>query len=96
MSSVSDGRESCSSAAGRRRRAACSWGCEIRVPDWRRWLSIAFFEAVYTTKPGSLGPRLSICRSMIETHGGRLWATANLPRGAIFEFIVSACADIRS
>jgi signal transduction histidine kinase len=54
------------------------------------------FDAFYTTKPSGLGLGLSICRSIIETHGGRLWATASVPHGAIFEFIVPACADIRS
>jgi signal transduction histidine kinase len=44
------------------------------------------FDAFYTTKPSGLGLGLSICRSIIEAHGGRLWASANVPRGAIFEF----------
>ena len=44
------------------------------------------FEAFYTTKPGGLGMGLSICRSIIEAHEGRVWATANLPRGAVFQF----------
>jgi signal transduction histidine kinase len=48
------------------------------------------FEAFYTTKPGGLGLGLSICRSIIEAHGGRLWATANAPRDAIFQFTVRA------
>ena len=48
------------------------------------------FESFYTTKPGGLGLGLSICRSIIEAHGGRLWATANMPRGAIFQFTVLA------
>jgi signal transduction histidine kinase len=44
------------------------------------------FDAFYTTKPQGLGMGLAICRSIIEAHGGRLWATANEPRGAIFQF----------
>jgi C4-dicarboxylate-specific signal transduction histidine kinase len=46
------------------------------------------FTPFYSTKPGGLGMGLSICRSIIEAHGGRLWVTANLPRGAIFNFAV--------
>jgi C4-dicarboxylate-specific signal transduction histidine kinase len=46
------------------------------------------FEAFYTTKPHGLGLGLAISRSIIAAHGGRLWATANVPRGAIFQFTV--------
>jgi PAS domain S-box-containing protein len=44
------------------------------------------FEPFYSTKPGGLGMGLAICRSIIEAHGGRLWATANEDRGAAFHF----------
>jgi len=54
------------------------------------------FEAFYTTKPGGLGMGLSICRSIIEAHNGRLWASANLPRGASFQFALPAIANTAS
>ena len=44
------------------------------------------FDAFYTTKPSGTGMGLSICRSIIGAHGGRLWAEANEPRGAVFRF----------
>jgi C4-dicarboxylate-specific signal transduction histidine kinase len=44
------------------------------------------FEAFYTTKPKGMGMGLTICRSIIEAHRGRLWATANESRGAVFQF----------
>jgi len=46
------------------------------------------FDAFYTTKPRGLGMGLAISRSIIAAHGGRLWATANVPHGAVFQFTV--------
>ena len=44
------------------------------------------FDAFYMTKSGGMGMGLSICRSIIEAHGGRVWTNPNKPRGAIFRF----------
>ena len=46
------------------------------------------FEAFFTTKSGGLGMGLSICRSIVNAHGGRLWASLRSPHGAIFQFTI--------
>jgi signal transduction histidine kinase len=51
------------------------------------------FDAFFTTKPNGMGMGLSICRSIIEAHGGRLWASPRTPRGAAFRFTVPAAAE---
>jgi PAS domain S-box-containing protein len=52
------------------------------APDHRERV----FQTFYTTKSSGVGMGLSICRSIIDAHGGRLWADANEPRGAVFQF----------
>ena len=54
------------------------------------------FEAFYTTKSSGMGMGLSISRSIIDDHGGRLWASANEPRGVIFQFTLPAHSDSAS
>jgi PAS domain S-box-containing protein len=75
-------------------------GVSVEVRDSGPGLTTAaldrVFEAFYTTKSGGLGLGLSICRSIIEAHNGRLWASANLPRGASFQFALPAIANTAS
>jgi PAS domain S-box-containing protein len=54
------------------------------------------FDAFYTTKASGLGLGLSICRSIIEAHDGRLWASPNPPHGVIFQFTLPAHAGSAS
>jgi PAS domain S-box-containing protein len=50
------------------------------------------FEAFYTTKSDGLGMGLSICRAIIEAHGGKLWATAAAPQGTVLQFSLPVAA----
>jgi signal transduction histidine kinase len=48
------------------------------------------FEPLFTTKSDGMGMGLSICRSIIEAHDGRIWVAPNKPRGSVFEFVLLA------
>jgi signal transduction histidine kinase len=50
------------------------------------------FNPLFTTKSQGMGMGLSICRSMIEAHGGQLWVVANRPQGAVFQFVLPSDA----
>jgi signal transduction histidine kinase len=51
------------------------------------------FDAFYTTKPEGIGLGLSICRSIVEAHGGYLWALPNPPVGSVFHFTLPVAAS---
>ncbi len=52
------------------------------------------FDAFFTTKPNGTGMGLSICRSIIDAHGGRLWASPRVPQGAVFQFTLPIAASM--
>ena len=60
-------------------------GAGVALPDLER-----MFDPLFTTKTSGMGMGLSICRAIVEAHGGRLWFAPNTPQGAIFHFTVQA------
>jgi signal transduction histidine kinase len=93
MSGVSDGVRELLVSTGK-----ADSGCLLVVvrdsgPGFAPHTAERVFAPFYTTKPTGLGMGLSICSSIIEAHGGRLWASANLPRGAVVQFTVPVHSD---
>jgi len=74
-----------------------SEGVQVSVEDSGRGLDPGslgqLFEAFYTTKPHGMGMGLAISRSIVEAHGGRLWASPNVPHGAIFQFTLPIAGE---
>jgi signal transduction histidine kinase len=54
-------------------------------------LADRIFEPFFTTKSSGMGLGLSICRSIIEAHGGRVWVSPGSPHGTVFQFMLPAC-----
>jgi signal transduction histidine kinase len=71
-------------------------GVMISVADSGRGIASQdvdrIFNPLFTTKLDGMGMGLSICRSIIEGHDGRLWVAENMPRGAVFQFILPVAA----
>jgi signal transduction histidine kinase len=78
---------------------ACDDGVLVSIADTGAGLrpedSERIFDPLFTTKPDGMGMGLSICRSIIETHEGRLWASSNQQPGAIFQFTLRAAPKTR-
>ncbi|CAB3809138.1 Adaptive-response sensory-kinase SasA [Paraburkholderia ultramafica] len=95
MSAVDDGPREMTISTGKDK----SGGVLVSVRDSGPGVALdnieRIFEPFYTSKADGMGMGLSICRSIVEAHGGRLWVNADLPRGAVFQFTVPATRPAR-
>ena len=85
-------RESWWSAPRKMDRKGCWSQCGIRAQGWILKSLDHLFTAFFTTKPKGMGMGLAISRSIIEAHGGRLWAIPNDGPGATFQFTLQVCS----
>ena len=90
MSGVQDGERELHISTRRIEREGVCVAVRDTGPGLRPESLPRLFEPFYTTKPDGMGMSLSICRSIIEAHGRRLWATGCEPRGALFQFTIPA------
>jgi len=69
-------------------------GVRVSIADTGSGIDVAnldqIFKPMFTTKARGVGLGLAICKSVIESHNGRIWASANIPRGSIFQFELPA------
>jgi signal transduction histidine kinase len=97
MSNVNDGKRELAVATGLLKPGG---SVQVTVRDSGPGLSVEnierLFQPFYTTKPDGMGMGLSICRKIIEDHGGRLWASANVPCGAMFQLALPPIANTAS
>ena len=84
MTSVEEGERKLMISTERAKGAPSSSLCAIRVQELTRNISIEIFKPFYTTKASGIGMGLSICRSIIDAHGGRLWVEAEQPGAPFF------------
>ena len=90
MSSVDDVRRELSISTGRRGADEILVAVRDSGPGIDPERLERVFHSFYTTKPSGMGLGLAICRSIVDAHGGRLWADANEPRGSVFQFTLLA------
>jgi hypothetical protein len=90
MNSVDDGRRELSISTERRRADEVLVAVRDSGPGIDPEQLERVFDSFYTSKPSGMGLGLAICRSIVDAHEGRLWADANEPRGAVFQFTLPA------